>query len=106
LVGFLSYREAVDRLWIINKLNTHNLTTNLLGEEGNVGIMGMNFKSKIQPIIQIASIVLSLIYPNNNVASVSYLEKYWIPFVLPINMIGIPLLLWGIGVIRKNSKTN
>ncbi|HWL27112.1 MAG TPA: Ger(x)C family spore germination protein [Ureibacillus sp.] len=52
LVGFLSYREAVDRLWIINKLNTHKLTTNLLREKGNVGILGMNFKSKIQPIIQ------------------------------------------------------
>jgi len=52
LIGFLSYREAVDRLWIINKLNTHKLTTNLVGGEGNVGILGMNFKSKIKPIIQ------------------------------------------------------
>ncbi|THE09654.1 hypothetical protein E1I69_21585 [Bacillus timonensis] len=59
---------------------------------------------KVIWFVAIASIVLSLIYPNNNVASVSYLEKYWLPFVLPINMIGIPLLLWGIGVIRKNSK--
>lgn len=52
LVGFLSYRESVDRLWIINKLNTHKFTTNLVEEKGNVGILGMKFNSKVQPIIQ------------------------------------------------------
>ena len=52
LVGFLSYREAVDRLWIIDKLNTHNFTTDLLGEGGNIGILGMGFKSKVQPIVK------------------------------------------------------
>ncbi|MDR4886287.1 Ger(x)C family spore germination protein [Fredinandcohnia sp. QZ13] len=51
-VGFLSYRESVDRLWITNKLNTHKFTTHLVEEKGSVGILGMNFNSKIQPIIQ------------------------------------------------------
>lgn len=42
------------------------------------------------------------IYPESVVESTNhYLKNYWIPFVLPVNMIGLPLLLWIVGSIRK-----
>lgn len=36
-----------------------------------------------------------------------YLKNFWIPYVLPINMVGIPILLWVINLVKqKASKMN
>ena len=44
--------------------------------------------------------ILSLLSPNIAVTS-DFPKKFSIPYMLPINMVGIPLLLWAIGLIRK-----
>ncbi|WP_144555013.1 endospore germination permease [Bacillus sp. X1(2014)] len=43
---------------------------------------------------------ISVIFPNPTY-SLIYLNKYWINFALPVNMVGIPLLLWLVGSLRK-----
>ena len=45
--------------------------------------------------------ILAQVYPNTTLYGVIYAKKIWIRYILPINMIGIPLLLWVIGSIRK-----
>ncbi|WP_028392514.1 GerAB/ArcD/ProY family transporter [Bacillus cihuensis] len=47
------------------------------------------------------SFVYALLFPNVTITEVEYINKYWIPFVFPVNIIGIPLLLWIVGSIRK-----
>lgn len=48
------------------------------------------------------SFIMALVIKNFNIQGRPFLEKYWLPFVLPLNMIGIPLLLLIVGSIRKN----
>lgn len=53
----------------------------------------------VSPII----VILAMLYPNGDVPSVDYPQKYLVPIVLPVNLVGIPLLLWIVGIIRKKS---
>ncbi|MEB3102598.1 GerAB/ArcD/ProY family transporter [Ferviditalea candida] len=53
--------------------------------------------------------ILSLIPRNVTESTALYLNNYWVPVVLPVNMIGIPLMLLIIGTVRKkrqNRKPN
>lgn len=51
--------------------------------------------------VSAVSFSLSLIMIAMNSYGIKYVDVIWIPFVLPINIIGIPLLLWIVGGIRK-----
>ncbi|WP_339816429.1 GerAB/ArcD/ProY family transporter [Paenibacillus sp. FSL R7-0216] len=51
----------------------------------------------IAPVIML----LSLVPRNINEAVTDYLLNYWIPVALPVNMLGIPLLLLTVGRIRQ-----
>ncbi|MCU6797723.1 spore germination protein [Paenibacillus sp. WQ 127069] len=55
--------------------------------------------------ISIVVVVFSLIPKNVSEATGSYLNHYWVPFVLPVNMIGLPLLLLIVGSIRQRKQT-
>lgn len=55
-------------------------------------------------VVATLSLVQALIYQNVTITDVYYFEKYWIAYVLPVNMIGIPLLLWIVGSIRKKNR--
>ncbi|MCF8568287.1 spore germination protein [Alicyclobacillus tolerans] len=55
----------------------------------------------VSPIV----FVLSLLPANIDVASVEYPAKFWRPYILPINMVGIPILLWIVAAIRQK-RTN
>lgn len=48
---------------------------------------------------------LAQFYPNS-AYSFGYMKTYWVYYALPINMVGIPLLLWGIGSLRKKHAGN
>ncbi|OFW78127.1 MAG: hypothetical protein A2201_05065 [Alicyclobacillus sp. RIFOXYA1_FULL_53_8] len=50
------------------------------------------------------SFVFGVAFRNAVTASVDYPQKYWIPFVLPVNMLAIPLLLWFVGLLRKRKQ--
>lgn len=51
-------------------------------------------------IVAIMILSLAVFYPNPSF-SFGYMKTYWTKVALPINMVGIPLLLWMIGTIRK-----
>ncbi|NRF93208.1 endospore germination permease [Paenibacillus frigoriresistens] len=59
---------------------------------------------KVIWFVALGVVPLAMIYKNIDTSSINYVKKYWIPYVFPINMVGIPLLLWIVGSIRKNSK--
>lgn len=54
-------------------------------------------------LVAVTSFILSQIGENPTITVSNYIHKYWIPYALPINMIGIPLLLWIVGSIRKRN---
>lgn len=66
----------------------------------------MGIKNWRKTILFVAPIValLALVPRNVDQASVVYPQKFWMPFVFPINIIGIPLLLWIAGTIRKKKE--
>jgi spore germination protein KB len=101
LMQFLQNLEiVVTVIWIFSvfiKLSVYLF----ISSYGIAQLLNIKDWRKVIWIVAIISLVLSMIYPNNNVAAIDYIEKYWIPYVLPINMIGIPLFLWCLGVIRK-----
>lgn len=63
----------------------------------------LNLKSWRPVIWFVAPIIViqSWLYPDVTVSDIGYVTKYWIPIVLPVNMVGIPLLLWIVAVIRR-----
>lgn len=63
------------------------------------------WRTPIWFIVPVA-LVFGLIFRNNVEASIEYPEKYWMPIVLPVNMVGIPtfVLIWA--TISKRWKKN
>lgn len=59
---------------------------------------------KVIWFVALALIPLSVLYRNIDIASIEFPSKFFIPYILPINMIGIPFLLLMVGTIRKNRK--
>ncbi|WP_160719439.1 GerAB/ArcD/ProY family transporter [Bacillus sp. USDA818B3_A] len=59
---------------------------------------------KVIWFIAILLIPLSIMYRNIDVSSINYPNKFFIPFVVPINMVAIPLFLLVVGTIRKTRK--
>jgi len=53
-------------------------------------------------VLMIAPIMLGFaLIPKNVIeATANYLTNYWVPFVLPVNMVGLPLLLLIVGKLR------
>lgn len=51
----------------------------------------------VSPIV----LILALLPENVDMSSTDYPTKFWVPYVLPVNIVGIPLLLWIVGAIRK-----
>ncbi|MDQ0189771.1 endospore germination permease [Alicyclobacillus cycloheptanicus] len=65
----------------------------------------LNLKDWRSPIYVVAPLttIVAMLPASFTTATVSFLNQFWIPLVLPINMIGIPLGLWIIAIIRKRS---
>lgn len=47
--------------------------------------------------------VFALIPQNVIEATTNYLQRYWVPFALPVNMLGLPLLMLIIGSLKKKA---
>jgi spore germination protein KB len=63
-----------------------------------------NWKMLIWIVVVIVCILAIL--PRNIIQSQIEFPKLWIKFVLPINMVAIPLFLWMIGSIRKKKESS
>lgn len=63
----------------------------------------LNMKDWRKLIWIVVPIVLGVSLLPKNIAQVmiDYPQKFWLPYIMPINVFGIPLLLWIVGTIRK-----
>jgi spore germination protein KB len=51
------------------------------------------------------SFFIAIVFPDIDAAGIDYPVKVWMPYIFPINLISIPLLLWVIGSIQKKIKS-
>ncbi|MEH7123174.1 endospore germination permease [Bacillus sp. JJ1532] len=51
--------------------------------------------------VAIVTFVLAIFQPTITLFGAEYVKKYWVKYALPINMVGIPILLLIVGGIRK-----
>ncbi|WNS77460.1 endospore germination permease [Bacillus sp. DTU_2020_1000418_1_SI_GHA_SEK_038] len=57
--------------------------------------------------VAIVTFLLGIYQPTITLIGIEYVKEYWVKYVMPVNMVGIPLLLLVVGSIRKrmtNSK--
>jgi spore germination protein KB len=110
MVRFISVMDFIQNIeilvtiaWVLSvfiKLSVYLFITSY----GAAQWLNIKVWRKVIWFVALAALPLSMIYPNIDASSIDYVEKYWIPYVLPINMVGIPLLLWIVGTIRKKWK--
>lgn len=110
MVRFISVMEFLQNIeiivsvvWILSvfiKLSTFLFITS----HGIGQLFHLKDWRKCTWFVAITVIPLALFYRNIDIASVVFPNKIFIPFILPINMVGIPLLLLVVGTIRKNRK--
>lgn len=51
--------------------------------------------------VAIVTYLLAIFQPTITLFGIEYVKKYWVRYALPINMVGLPMLLFIIGGIRK-----
>jgi spore germination protein KB len=107
MVRFISVMEFLQNveilvivIWILSvfiKLSTFLFLTSF----GVAQFLHLKDGGKVVWFVAFTLIPLSLMYPNIISASIQFPQKIWVPFILPINMISIPLLLLVVGTLRK-----
>lgn len=107
MVRYISTMELIQNvdtfiviIWVLSvfiKLSLYLFITSY----GTAQWLGIKNWRKVVWGVALISMIGAMWFPNINVSSIDYPQKFWIAYVVPINMIGIPLLLWIIGGIRK-----
>ncbi len=107
LVRYISTMEFIQNIesiviviWVLSifiKLSLYLFITSY----GTAQWLGIKNWKKVIWIVAPIVLILAMWYPNIDVSSIDYPKKFWTPYVVPINIVGIPLLLWIIGGIRK-----
>ena len=107
-VSVMEFIQNIDAviviLWILSvfiKLSLYLFITSY----GTAQWLGVKDWRKLIWFVSPIVFVLSLLPANIDVASVEYPAKFWRPYILPINMVGIPILLWIVAAIRQK-RTN
>jgi len=71
---------------------------------GTAQWLGIKDWRKLIWIIVPLALVIAMLPPNSVVPVKDYVFIFWIPYVIPVNIIGIPLLLWIVGSIRSKKQ--
>ena len=107
-VSFMEFIQNIDAVIVIVWLLSVFVKSSLylfITSYGTAQWLGVKDWRKL--IWFVSPIVFGLaLWPSNiDVSSIEFPTKLWMHYILPINMVGIPILLWIVGVIRKK-RTN
>ena len=108
MIRFISIMEFLQNIeifvlviWFLSvfiKLSTYLFITSY----GIADFLHLKNQGKVVWITALVIISISMYFPNIISASIEFPEKIYIPYIVPINMVGIPLILLTVGTIRKN----
>ncbi|MBS4174554.1 GerAB/ArcD/ProY family transporter [Bacillus sp. FJAT-49736] len=100
IMNFIQNLEIVAILiWILSVFIKVSLYF-FLACYGTAKLFNIQNWKKLIWLLGILLFFLAVFYPGTSY-SFGYMKTYWVYIALPINMVGIPLLLWVIGSIRK-----
>ncbi|MCM3570664.1 endospore germination permease [Neobacillus mesonae] len=109
LVSYISVMNFIQNLeivavlvWILSVFIKLSLYF-FLSCYGTAQLFKMKDWRKMIWIAAIFFFALAIFFPGQ-FYSFGYMKTYWIHYALPINMVGIPLLLWVVGSIRRRFK--
>ncbi|WP_026576945.1 GerAB/ArcD/ProY family transporter [Bacillus sp. UNC438CL73TsuS30] len=101
VMGFIQNLEIIAVLvWVLSifiKLSLYFFITSF----GTAQLLGIKDWRKMIWFVAVISFMLTKIFPNTTLFGAEFTQKFWNPFILPLNMFAIPLLLWTVGSIRK-----
>jgi len=108
MIRFISIMEFLQNIeifvlviWFLSvfiKLSTYLFITSY----GIADFLHLKNRGKVVWITALVIIPISMYFPNIITASIEFPEKIYLPYIVPINMVGIPLILLIVGTIRKN----
>ena len=104
IMGFIQNLEILAVLvWLLSVFIKLSLYL-FLASYGTAQWLKIKDWRNVMWFVAVLSFILAIISPNATQSDYLYIEKFMVPYILPINMIGIPLLLWIVGSIRKKKK--
>ncbi|WP_458414512.1 GerAB/ArcD/ProY family transporter [Schinkia sp. CFF1] len=104
LLNFVQNLEIVTVLaWILSvfiKLSVYFF----MACYGTAGFCKIKDWRKLVWIVAPFSFILAYYFSKENLQGLTFLSNFWVPYILPINMVGIPILLWIVGSLRNKGK--
>jgi spore germination protein KB len=110
MIGYINIMEFIQNLeiiavlvWILSvfiKLSVYFF----IASYGTAQLFKVKDWRKSIWFVAVISFILCFQFNNENLHGFNYIETYWLKFVLPVNMMIIPFLLWVVGSIRKRTK--
>lgn len=107
LVRYVSYFDFVQNLdslliaiWIISVFIKVSLYF-FISVYGTAEWFGIGKWRRMTWIVAPIAVILALIPRNYLEGSIFFPQKIAIPFILPIHMVGLPLLMWGAAALKK-----
>ncbi|MFB5192380.1 GerAB/ArcD/ProY family transporter [Alicyclobacillus fastidiosus] len=107
MVRYVSVMEFIQNIdavivvvWLCSVFIKLSLYT-FIASYGTAQWLGVTNWRKLIWFVSLIVFILALVPANADVSSIDYPTKFWVPYVVPINMVGIPLLLLTVGTIRK-----
>ncbi|WP_066288174.1 GerAB/ArcD/ProY family transporter [Bacillus sp. FJAT-29937] len=107
MVRFISIMDFIQNLeiiavliWILSvfiKLSVYFFAASY----GTAQLLKIKDWKKAIWFVAIVTFALAIFQPTITLFGVEYVKKYWVKYVLPINMVAIPILLLIVGGIRK-----
>jgi spore germination protein KB len=107
-ISIMEFIQNVDALIVILWLLSIFIKLSMLlflTSYGTAEWLGIKSWRSLIWVVAGATFAIAVLFPDVDASTVNYPVKFWIPYVLPIDMIAIPLLIWFVGVLRKKQKT-
>lgn len=106
MVGYINIMEFIQNfeivavlVWILSVFMKVTVYF-FLATYGTAQFFNIKDWRKISWVVGISTFVLALIFVKFNLHLFYYMDTFWMNYVLPINMVGIPLLLLIVGKLR------
>lgn len=87
-------------LWILSLFVKLSLYF-IMAAYGTAQLLHIKNWKKLIWVVASISFLLATFFSDHSLYGMEYMEYFWLPVVLTFNMVGIPLLLWIVGSLRK-----
>lgn len=103
-ISIMDFIQNVDTLVVILWLLSVFIKLGMylfISSYGTAQWLGVKNWRKLVWFVAGIAFIIAMAFPDIDAAAINYPAKVWLPFIFPINLIAIPLLLWIVGSIQK-----